>query len=122
MQHLQAVPVTGDSSSGAEITGMKIISMDSPQAGLGRLCRSEQEYLPVEVRKYGDRTWAVFYGGDLLCVTLYLKGAMAVKLLVEQFQHDLREARLQTADEPTLVAMNGEGQGDASAFGRAAIR
>jgi len=94
--------------------------MDSPQAGLGRPSTPEQEYLPVEVRKYGDRTWAVFYGGDLLCVTLYLKGAMAVKLLVEQFQHDLRVARMQTADEPTLVALNDESHGDASAFGQAA--
>ena len=77
---------------------------------------SEQEYLPVEVRKYGDRTWAVFHGGELLCVTLYLKGAMAVKLLIEQYQHDLREARLQTADMPTLVALNDDSHGYASAF------
>ena len=73
--------------------------------------------MPVEVRKYGERTWAVFDGGDLLCVTLYLKGAMAVKFLIERLRHDLREAKMQTADEPTLVALNGESRGEDSAFG-----
>ena len=58
---------------------------------------------PVEVRRYGDRTWGVYYIGDLLCVTVYLKGAMAVKALVEGLQAELRLARGGQADLPAAV-------------------
>ncbi len=35
--------------------------------------------MSVEITKYGSRHWAVFVNGTLLCVTLYKKGALAVR-------------------------------------------
>jgi hypothetical protein len=32
----------------------------------------------IEVKRYGTRNWAVYEGGELLAVTVYKKGAMAV--------------------------------------------
>ena len=49
--------------------------------------------LPVEVTRYGERTWGVYVGGELLCVTVYLKGARAVQALIGQLQDELRQAR-----------------------------
>ena len=51
------------------------------------------ENMTVEVRRYGYRSWSVYCDGELLCVTEYLKGARAVKSLVEQLQDALRQAR-----------------------------
>lgn len=57
--------------------------------------------MPIEVRRYGERAWAVYLSGDLLCVAAYLKGARAVQALVEQLQDDLRQARaLEPAAKP----------------------
>jgi hypothetical protein len=48
---------------------------------------SERLALPdrmdVSVEHYSDRAFAVYVNGELLCVTAYKKGAMAVKALVE---------------------------------------
>ncbi len=47
----------------------------------------ECDYAPsgaVTVERYSDRTWAVYVNGDLLCVTMYKKGAYAVKALLER--------------------------------------
>ncbi len=59
---------------------------------------------PVKVQRYGERTWAVYFGGDLLCVTVYLKGAMAVQALIERMQDELRRVRIGQPDMP----MSGE--------------
>ena len=32
----------------------------------------------ISISKYGSRHWAVFLDGELLAVTLYLKGARAI--------------------------------------------
>ena len=57
--------------------------------------------MPVVVQRYSQRTWAVYLGNELLCVTEYLKGARAVKSLVEQLQDALRQARsIEPASEP----------------------
>lgn len=45
--------------------------------------------MPVEVRRYGERTWAVYFGGELLCVTAYLRGARAVQALIGRMQEEL---------------------------------
>lgn len=45
--------------------------------------------MDVTVEKYSDRSFAVYVSGDLLCVTMYKKGAMAVKSLLERMQEDL---------------------------------
>lgn len=58
---------------------------------------------PVGVSRYGDRTWGVYVGDDLLCVTLYLKGAVAVKALVEGLQDELRQARDEKAESAVAV-------------------
>lgn len=47
--------------------------------------------MKIEITRYGSRNWAVHVDDDLLCVTLYLKGARAVA-------HALRRA---TEGEPT---------------------
>ena len=33
----------------------------------------------IQITKYGNRNWAVFVDGRLLCVTVYKKGALAVR-------------------------------------------
>ena len=43
----------------------------------------------VSISRYGRRNWAVFLDGELLAVTLYLKGARAVQAAI---------ARLSTVD------------------------
>ncbi len=53
--------------------------------------------MPVEIRRYNMRTWAVYLGGELLCVTEYLKGGRAVQSCVEQLQEALRNAQSQKA-------------------------
>ena len=42
------------------------------------------EQMDLTVENYGDRLFAVYVNGDLLCVTAYRKGARAVKELVER--------------------------------------
>lgn len=32
----------------------------------------------LTISKYGTRNWAVYWNGELLCVTLYKRGAKAV--------------------------------------------
>ena len=32
----------------------------------------------IEIRRYGTRNWAVYEGGELLAVTVYKKGALAI--------------------------------------------
>jgi hypothetical protein len=42
-------------------------------------------YYPIlEIRKYGSRNWALYEGDTLLCVTVYKKGAKAIKDLIEK--------------------------------------
>jgi len=38
----------------------------------------------VVVRRYGSRNWAVYEDGELLCVTVYKKGAVAVAQRIEE--------------------------------------
>ena len=52
------------------------------------------EDMPVEVRRYGERTWGVWFGGELLCVAVYLRGARSVQTLVARLQDELRRARI----------------------------
>jgi hypothetical protein len=53
---------------------------------------SDPDAVPlIDVSKYGDRTWAVYVNGELLCVTVYLKGAMAVKGLIERLWQRVRD-------------------------------
>ncbi len=35
--------------------------------------------MSIEITKHGSRHWAVFVDGQLLCVTVYKKGALAVR-------------------------------------------
>ena len=32
----------------------------------------------ITIKRYGNRNWAVYINGMLLCVTVYKKGALAV--------------------------------------------
>jgi hypothetical protein len=52
--------------------------------------------LEVQIEKYTDRTWAVYVNGQLLCVTVYKKGANAVKDLVDRLW-EAGNPRLKTA-------------------------
>ena len=47
----------------------------------------------IEIQKYGLRNWAVFVDGKLLCVTVYLKGAEAVKDMLDKMMMELNECR-----------------------------
>ena len=53
----------------------------------GRLSNTGKVHLPadpsaagdgIRVERYGKRYWAVYDGEELLCVTLYKKGALAI--------------------------------------------
>jgi hypothetical protein len=44
---------------------------------------NDLDELEVTVEKYGDRQFAVYANGELLCVTAYRKGANAVKIFLE---------------------------------------
>lgn len=77
------------------------IADDTAAVTLGRADK------PIEVGHYGERTWAVYYGGELLCVTVYLKGAMAVQRLIGQLQAELRLAKDGETAIPPLIAPEG---------------
>ncbi|MFT4548840.1 MAG: hypothetical protein ACI8XO_002668 [Verrucomicrobiales bacterium] len=49
-----------------------------PQAPRGDIPASQQGTIGIVVRPYGSRNWAVYEDGELLCVTVYKKGAVAV--------------------------------------------
>lgn len=67
--------LVGDAAKGD--TGEELENLyKTPQKSLNKM--------DVEVKKYTDRTWAVYVNGELLCVTVYLKGANAVKNMLEK--------------------------------------
>lgn len=43
--------------------------------------------LDVDITRYGSRNWAVYVNKDLLAVTVYLKGAHAIKTLIENLSN-----------------------------------
>ena len=43
----------------------------------------------MEIKKYG-RNWAVYDGYDLVCVTVYKKGASEVVRRIESFKKDVK--------------------------------
>ena len=52
---------------------------------------STPDHMNIHIRRYGSRNWAVYVNDELLCVTVYRKGAVAVqefilKLLPETLQ------------------------------------
>lgn len=40
--------------------------------------------MSVDIKRYGQRNWAVYVAGELLCVTVYKKGARAVVRKLEE--------------------------------------
>jgi hypothetical protein len=64
----------------------------------------------ITVTRYGTRNWAVYLNGELLAVTVYKKGALAIRTTLEQLTQvqpagtESEEApRLGTAPETFLV-------------------
>ena len=51
-----------------------------------------EETFNIDVTRYGDRTWAVYLNGDLLCVTVYKKGAEAVRALIGYMASRIQDA------------------------------
>jgi len=56
------------------------------------------EIMLVRIEKYGERNWAVYIQGEktperLLCVTAYLKGAAAVKALLEDMAERIAQGK-----------------------------
>ena len=45
--------------------------------------QKEMPAITATVTRYGARYWAVYYNGQLLAVTIYKKGALAVKNALE---------------------------------------
>lgn len=41
--------------------------------------KETKNFMQIEITKYGARFWAVYVNGLLLCVTVYKKGAVAVR-------------------------------------------
>jgi hypothetical protein len=46
----------------------------------------DEKVRPLVIEHYGDRYYALYDGEDLVCVTVYKKGAMEVKRRLEATQ------------------------------------
>jgi hypothetical protein len=57
----------------------------------------------VHVTRYGSRNWAVWIDGELLAVTVYRKGAMAVQTTLNDLTRSSHVTILE--DTPQPVAM-----------------
>jgi hypothetical protein len=60
----------------------------------------------VHVTRYGSRNWAVWIDGDLLAVTVYRKGAMAVKATLNDLTYQDHVTTLEDAPNPGTVPAN----------------
>ena len=56
----------------------------------------------VSIDRYGSRNWAVYVDGELLAVTVYLKGARAVKELVDSLYQQVKSGSHTNEVEPSL--------------------
>jgi hypothetical protein len=59
------------------------------------------EPFSISVKKYGNRTWAVYLNGELLCVTVYKKGAFAVESMLGELWQRIQDAEGQVSMEST---------------------
>ena len=50
------------------------------------------EPFQMEVKRYGDRAWAVYLNGELVCVTVYKKGAFAVESILGEMWQRIQDA------------------------------
>jgi hypothetical protein len=50
----------------------------------------------IETRKYSDRTWAVYVNGELICATVYKKGAFAVESVLGELWQRIQDAEGRT--------------------------
>ena len=50
--------------------------------------------LSIEITKYGNRNWAVYLDGQLLAVTVYKKGALAIRATLLGFQAAAQHSQL----------------------------
>ena len=57
----------------------------------------------METNKYGNKFWALYDGEELICVTVYKKGAEEVKRRLEE----VRKARDEEVLEPREVRDSG---------------
>ena len=62
---------------------MKIIQLQNTEKRLRRLAQQDSPPV-VEVKPYGNRFFAVYVDGELLCVTVYKKGATAVEAMLNE--------------------------------------
>jgi hypothetical protein len=62
--------------------------------------------MKVEVTRYGSRNWAVWIDGQLLAVTVYRKGAMAVKTTLNDLTCQSHVTTLEDAPNPVTRAAN----------------
>ena len=58
----------------------------NPNRGTGTVYLSDR----LRVERYGDRNWAIYLDDDLLAVTVYKKGALAVALVLLSKDSNLR--------------------------------
>ena len=56
--------------------------------------------LSVEVEPYGGRYWAVMVNGQLLCVTLYRRGAEAVRTFLQGVEEKIASLSRGLGEEP----------------------
>jgi hypothetical protein len=60
----------------------------------------------VHVTRYGSRNWAVWIDGELLAVTVYRKGAMAVKATLNDLTCQDHVTTLEDAPNPGTMPAN----------------
>jgi len=58
-------------------------ALEGANAGFATGCANAEEApAPAQIARYGTRFWAVYLNGELLAVTVYKKGAVAVQELL----------------------------------------
>ncbi len=62
-----------------------------------------QEQNKFSIEKWDHRHWAVFEGYELVCVTVYRKGALEVKKRLEQRASEQPPPAVESAISPSLA-------------------
>ena len=70
---------------------MKIINLKNTERRIRKVAEVESQP-DIEVRPYGNRFWAVYMNGELVCVTVYKKGAFAVESILGELYQRIQDA------------------------------
>jgi hypothetical protein len=99
-----------------------IVDDSKPDIGNDKFLLPTGDTMSTRVEKYGDKFWAIYMAGEfgeqLLCVTVYLKGAAFVKRVIDDLSmrvSKLKGENVVLADE--VQRLRGQGQASEVAHG-----